>query len=434
MSFVTIGILGILGMLVLLALGVHIGFSLAVVGIAGYILVSGPSAAFSQLALIAYDKGTDFIMICVPLFILMGNIVLYAGLATDMFECFQAWLGRLPGGLAIASVFSCGAFGAVTGSSAACVATMGAIIMPQLKKYKYDDKLSSGCMASAGTLAIMIPPSLGFIFYGIMTDVSIADLFIAGIFPGIVLVFLFSAWVFIVALVKPQMAPLGPCFSWKDRFRATKNIGPVMILFFFVIGGLYMGAFTPTEGAAMGVVGALAISLIMRRLTWENFKKACHDTGIISAMIFVILIGGYMIARFLALTHITESLVRNIGSMHMTPAMFILLITLVYLVMGMLLDVFGMLVLSIPFVFPVAMSLGIDPIWLGVYVVLMTEIGLVTPPIGTNVFILKSIVPEIPMSVMFRGIFPFVVAELGMVGLLVIFPQLATWLPYLGKQ
>jgi tripartite ATP-independent transporter DctM subunit len=434
MDLVGIGIAGVIAMLALLFMGVPVGFALSFVGIVGYFIIAGFNATLSQFSLITFSKGTDFVLVCVPLFVMMGQLVFYTKIASDLYRCFQAWVGRLPGGLAIASVLSCGAFAAVTGSSAASVATMGSIIMPEMKKYGYNTKLATGVLAASGTLAILIPPSLGFIFYGILTDTSIGDLFIAGILPGMITVFSYCGGTAIRAILHPSWAPVGPKFTWAERFDSIKGIWPIFLIFIVVIGGLYAGMFTPTEASAIGVFCVMVLGYTLKRITWKGFQSAVHDTGVISAMIFVILIGGYMISRFLALTHITELLVNFVGTLNLSKNEFIYVMIFIYLILGMMLDVFGMLVLSIPFLFPITLKMGIDPIWFGVFVVMMTEIAMLTPPIGTNVYILKSIVPDIPMSDIFRGIVWFTCCDLVLVVLLIYFPQLALWLPQIAGQ
>lgn len=433
MDPVALGTIGVGCMLGLLGLGVPIAFALAFIGTLGYVFMAGWQPAIAQLSLIAFDKGTDFVMVCVPLFILMGQLVLHTNLASDLYFCLQTWVGRLRGGLAIASVGACGGFGAVTGSSAACVATMASIIMPEMRRYKYSDRLASGVLAASGTLGILIPPSLGFVFYGILTDTSIGDLFIAGIVPGVLTILLYCGSIYIRVLVNPDLAPRGPRYTYRQRLSSLRGLIPILIVFVLVIGGLYGGVFTPTEGAGIGVAGVCLVSLAMRRISIERIKRALYETGVLSAMIFAIIIGGYMLARFLALTQITQSMIDIVVAMKMGRVSFIIAMILVYLILGMMLDIFGMLVLSIPFFFPVTLSMGIDPVWFGVFVVIMTEIAMVTPPIGTNVFILKTIVPDIPMSEVFKGIIWFTVCDLSLVFLLIVFPQIALWLPRLGR-
>lgn len=429
MDPITVGIIGIIVMLALLVLGVPIAFSMAVVGIIGTAIVAGVTQTLAQIVLIAWDKGTDFIIVCIPLFIFMGQLTSSTGIASELYEFLQRWLGRLPGGLAIASVCACGAFGAVTGSSVACVATMGSIIYPQMQKYKYDPKLATGCLSASGTLGILIPPSLAFAFYGILTDTSIAALFIAGIIPGIITIAIFSGIVLIRCIVNPKLGPAGPQFTWKEKLVSLNGILPVAVIFLLVVGTLYGGVCTPTEASGIGSTGVVLVSLIMGKLTWQNFRKALWDTGVISSFIFAIIIGGYLIARFLVVTNISQMLITYVNNMNLDKYMFIMFLIVLYTILGCILDVFGMIILTLPFVFPITLSLGIDPIWFGVFIVIMTEIALITPPVGVNVFVMRSIATDVPMGTIFRGIFPFLLGEFVVIAILILFPWIATWLP-----
>ncbi|HET9949447.1 MAG TPA: TRAP transporter large permease, partial [Longimicrobiales bacterium] len=314
-------------------------------------------------------------------------------------------------------------------SSIATVATMGAIVMPEMRRYGYDPKLATGTLAASGTLGILIPPSVIFIFYGIMTETSIGALFIAGIVPGILTVILFSSIVLARCLITPSLGPPGPAASWAERWRTSRGLLPVLVLFLGVIGGIYLGVFTPTEAAGVGCTGVLIAALLKRKVTFSALSRALEETALISAMMFAIIVGGYLIARFLALTGITEDLVNALVGLDLGPVPFLVLLVLLYLVLGAMLDVFGMLVLTIPFAMPVVRELGIDPIWFGVFVVVMAEVALVTPPIGANVFVMRRTTPDVPMSDIFRGVLPFVVGELVLIALLVAFPEIATWLP-----
>jgi C4-dicarboxylate transporter DctM subunit len=429
MDLITIGILGIGVMLFLLVMGVPIAFAMAVVGAVGTLLVAGVTQTLSQVVLIAWDKGTDFVMVCIPLFVFMGQLTSSTGIASELYDFLQKWLGRLPGGLAIASVGACGAFGAVTGSSVACVATMGSIIYPEMKKYRYDAKLATGALASSGTLGILIPPSLSFVFYGILTDTSIAALFIAGIIPGIITILLFSMIILFRCLQNPSLGPVGPRFELKEKIRSAKGVAPVLAIFLLVVGGLYGGIFTPTEASGVGAAGVIVVAAVMKRLNWTNLKRALGDTGLVSAMIFAIIIGGYLIARFLVVTNISNLLITYVNSLNLDKFTFLFFLIILYSVLGCILDVFGMVILTLPFVFPVVLDLGIDPVWFGVFVTIMTELALITPPVGVNVFVMRSIATDVPMGTIFRGVAPFFVGEYVLIFLLIIFPWMATWLP-----
>lgn len=433
MDPVTVGIIGIVVMLLLLVLGVPIAFAMAVVGIAGTAVVVGVTQTMSQITLVTWDKGTDFIIVCIPLFIFMGQLTATTGIAADLYEFLQRCLSRVRGGLGIASVLGCGGFGAVTGSSVACVATMGTIVYPEMKKYGFDAKLSTGVLAASGTLGILIPPSLAFAFYGTLTDTSIAALFIAGLIPGILTMLVFSAIVWGQCVINPALGPLGPKFTFKEKMFAAKGIWPIAVIFLIVIGTLYGGICTPTEASGIGAAGVVVVSFMMKRLTWANLRKALSDTGVVSAFIFAIIIGGYLISRFLAVTQITDLLVNFVTEINPSKYGFILFMIGMYLVLGAILDVFGMTILTLPFIFPITTALGIDPIWLGVFIVIMTEVALITPPVGVNVFVMRGIATDVPMGQIFRGVFPFLVGEFVIIGILIAFPGIATWLPTMMK-
>ena len=431
MDPVTVGLLGIGVLIGLLMLGVPIAFAMAVVGIAGTGMVVGLPQTLSQVTLVTWDKGTDFVIVCIPLFVFMGQLTATTGIAGDLYECLQRWLGRMRGGLGIASVFACGGFGAVTGSSVACVATMGTIVYPQMKKYGYNPQLATGVLAASGTLGILIPPSLAFAFYGTLTDTSIAALFVAGIVPGLLTMLIFAGIVWLRCVINPAYGPIGPRFTMQKKLASLKGVAPIAAIFVLVIGTLYGGVCTPTEASAIGASGVVLVSLLMGRLTWSNLRQALAETGLVSAFIFAIIVGGYLISRFLAVTQITDLLVGFVTDLDPSPYGFILFMVLLYFALGAILDVFGMTILTLPFIFPITTALGIDPVWLGVFIVIMTEVALITPPVGVNVFVMRGIATDVPMGQIFRGVMPFLIGEFVLIGLLVAFPGIATWLPSL---
>lgn len=428
MDVTTIGALGMIGMLALVAAGVPVAFSLGSVGLLGLWAVAGLGPALSQATLVFWHEATNFILIAVPLFILMGNIVRHTGIATDLFTCTANWFGRLPGGLVIASIFGCAGFGAVCGSSSATVSTMGKIIMPELRRYRYDMRLGTGALAASGTLGILIPPSIVFIFYGVMTESSIGDLFIAGILPGLLTAVVFSGMALLLCFRDRELGPAIPDPGWPAKLRSLGSVGPVLGLFALVIGGIYVGAFTATEASGIGVIGVLIYAAVTQRITWAALRDAFEDTVLVSAMIFAIILGGYLIARFVAQTGLTSSLIGFVSALDLNPYVFILVLSLIYIVLGCLLDVFGMMILTIPFVYPAVIHLGFDPIWFGVYIVMMAEVALITPPVGVNVFIMRAVTPDVPMGRIFRGVLPFVIAELLLIALVTAFPQIALYL------
>lgn len=429
MSMPLVGLAGIAVMFVLLVLGVPIAFAMAFTGAAGIWILEGPGPALAQTLLIPWDEGRSFVFVTIPLFVLMGQLVFHTGLATDLYAGIRTWIGRVPGGMAITSVLACGLFGAVTGSSIATVATMGAIVMPEMRRYKYDARLATGALAASGTLGILIPPSVIFIFYGLMTETSIGSLFIAGIVPGILTAAMFSLIILIRCLVTPSLGPKGPDATWAERWSSTVGLVPVLLLFLAVIGGIYAGVFTPTEAAGVGCAGVLVTAGAKRKISARALSRALEETALISAMMFAIIVAGYLLARFLAITGTTQSMVSVLVDMNLSRVLFLVLLVGLYVILGSMLDVFGMLVLTIPFVMPVVQGLGISPIWFGVFAVIMAEVALVTPPIGANVFVMRRTAPEVPMGEIFMGVLPFVVGELVVIALLIAFPEIALWLP-----
>ena len=423
------GVLGVVVMFALLVLGVPIAFAMALTGAVGIWILEGPGPAMAHAVLIPWSEGRSFVFVTIPLFVLMGQLVFHTGLATDLYDGIRKWVGRVPGGMAITSVLACGAFGAVTGSSIATVATMGAIVMPEMRRYKYNPRLATGALAASGTLGILIPPSVIFIFYGLMTETSIGELFIAGIIPGILTAVMFSSIILVRCLITPSLGPPGPGATWEERWRSTAGLLPILFLFFFVIGGIYAGIFTPTEAAGVGCTGVLIAAGAKRMLSFRAMVRAAEETALISAMIFAIIVGGYLFARFLAVTGITEAMVDVLVGMDLGRVLFLMMLVVLYIVLGAMLDVFGMLVLTIPFVMPIVLGLGIDPIWFGVFVVVMAEVALVTPPIGANVFVMRRTAPDVPMGEIFMGVLPFVIGELVVIALLIAFPAIALWLP-----
>ncbi len=428
MDLTLIGVAGVGLLLALLGVGVPIGFAMAFTGILGLWIVEGAAPAMAHAALVPWEHGRDFIFVAIPLFVLMGQLFYHAGLAGDLYRGLRSWVGRVPGGLAIASVLACGGFGAVTGSSIATVATMGTVVMPEMRRYRYDSRLATGALAASGTLGILIPPSLIFIFYGVMTETSIGALFIAGIVPGAITALMFASIILVRCLVDPSLGPKGPRPAGRERWVAFVRLGPVAALFVLIIGGIYAGIFTPTEAAGIGCAGVAVLALIRRKLSVSVIGAAMRGSALISAMIFTIIAGGYVLARFLAVTGLADLLVNLIISADLGRVGFLVMLVALYFVLGAMLDVFGMLVLTIPFIFPVVGELGIDPVWFGVFVVVMAEVALITPPIGANVFVMRRVAPDVQMEQIFRGVLPFVLGELAVLALLILVPETALWL------
>lgn len=425
------GTIALLAMIALTFLGVPIAYALVGVAVVGNVLLVGWQQTAMQTFLITWEMGTNFLLIAVPLFVFVGQLAFHTRIASDLYDCVYKWFGRLPGGIAVTATIASAAFGAVTGSSVAAVATMGAMVMPEMRRYGYDNRLATGSLSSAGTLAIMIPPSIPMVVYGLWTETSVGKLFIAGILPGLLLTIGFCGWIVVRCLISPQMGPAGPAYAWGERTRSLLRLLPTLIVFATILGGIYGGIFTPTEASAIGAVSVVVVALCMRRLTWQNLKTTLQQTGAISAMIYAILFSGVLMSRLLAQTDVTPAMVNFITRQSLNPYVILFLFTIMYIFLGMILDTLGMIVLTLPFVFPVVKSLGFDPIWFGVYMTLMQEVAMLTPPIGLNVFVMAKIAPDVPMLDIFRGVTPFVIICLFAVLLLTAFPSIALWLPSL---
>jgi tripartite ATP-independent transporter DctM subunit len=425
------GTFAVLVMIVLTFLGVPIAYALVGVAVVGNVLLVGWQQTAMQTFLITWEMGTNFLLIAVPLFVFIGQLAFHTRIAADLYDCVYKWFGRLPGGIAVTATIASAAFGAVTGSSVAAVATMGAMVMPEMRRYGYDNRLATGSLSSAGTLAIMIPPSIPMVVYGLWTETSVGKLFIAGILPGILLTIGFCGWIVVRCAISPHLGPAGPASPWGERVRALVRLLPTLLIFAIILGGIYAGIFTPTEASAIGAASVIVVALWMRRLTWKSLKTTLQQTGTISAMIYAILFSGVFMSRLLAQTDVTPAMVNFIMRQSSNPYVILLLFTIMYIFLGMILDTLGMIVLTLPFVFPVVKSLGFDPIWFGVYMTLMQEVAMLTPPIGLNVFVMAKIAPDVPMVDIFRGVTPFVIICLFAVILLTAFPQIALWLPSL---
>jgi tripartite ATP-independent transporter DctM subunit len=429
MSTEIIGVIGILVMFIFLASGMYIGMAMALIGFLGLYFILGMESAISILGITPLTEGSSYTLSVIPLFVLMGQFAFLSGISTDIYKTVYAWMGRFRGGLAMATVMACGGFAAICGSSLATGATMGMVAIPEMNKYKYDPRLSSGCVAAGGTLGILIPPSIGFIIYGILTEESIGKLFIAGFLPGIMLALLFIAAIYIQCRRDPKMGPPGDATTWKEKFKSLKGIWGMMLLFCIVMGGIYFGVFTPTEAAGVGAFGAFLFALFKGKLTKETLIQSLLDTGKTTAMIFLIIIGANIFSTFLGLARLPMLLADFIAGLALPKILVLIGIILVYVVLGCVMDCYAIMILTVPIIFPVIEALQFDPIWFGVLMVIVLEVGLITPPVGLNVFVLKTAAPEIPLTVIFRGIIPFLIAALVAIALLIAIPDIALLLP-----
>jgi tripartite ATP-independent transporter DctM subunit len=429
MSPEIIGILGILVMFALLALGMYIGMAMALVGFLGLCIIVGWQSGLSILGITPLAEGSSYTLSVIPLFVLMGQFAFISGISTDIYKTVYAWMGRFRGGLAMATICACAGFAAVCGSSLATGATMGMVAIPEMDKYKYNQRLSTGCVAAGGTLGILIPPSIGFVIYGILTQESIGRLFMAGILPGILLALLFILTIYVQCLLDPKMGPRGASTTWKEKIRSLSGTWGILCLIFLVMGGLYLGIVTPTEAAGVGAFGSFVIALVKGRLNMRGLIQCLLDTGKTTAMIFLIIIGANIFSSFLGLARIPMGLADFIAGLALPRIVILMAIILIYVVMGCVMDCYAIMILTVPIIFPVIEALQFDPIWFGVLMVIVLEVGLITPPVGLNVFVLNAAAPEVPLTVIFRGILPFLVAAFAVIVILTVFPQIATFLP-----
>ncbi|MFC1863621.1 TRAP transporter large permease [Thermodesulfobacteriota bacterium] len=422
------GIAGIVILVLLLLARMWIGLSMAMVGFLGIIFLKGIDGAFGILGTVPYKYVAFYPMSAIPLFIFMAMVISNTGIGASLFKTAHTWLGQFRGGLAMASVMASGGLAAIMGDSVAEVVTMSQIAVPEMKKYNYETKLASGSVAAGGTLGILIPPSLGFILYGILTEQSIGALFMAGILPGILLTLLFMATILIITTLNPSAGPRGPKTGFKEKVVSLKGTWHMLLLFVLIIGGIYGGIFTPTEAGAVGAFGAIVISAISRRLTLKILLESLLEATKITAMIMLLVMGAFILMKFLALSKLPFLLADTISGL-MLPSFFVFMgIIVLYIFLGMFLDIFAAIVLTIPVIFPLVMKMGYDPIWFGVIMVLVMEMGLITPPVGLNVFALAG-VTQIPLHTIFRGVLPFVLAMIVCIILLLLFPQIALFLP-----
>jgi len=428
MSPFSVGIIGIVVMVLMLFLGVHIGVAMSLVGLLGIFYLTSLKAGISVIATIFYSNMASYIMSVLPLFVAMGVFCSYSGMSKGLYSTAYKWVGRFRGGLSIATIVACAGFAAVSGTSVGTAVTIGTIALPEMKKYRYDDRLATGCVAAGGTLGILIPPSTIFILYGIMTEQSIGKLFVAGILPGILLSILFVLVVILITRKDSRMGPPGPKTSFKEKVTSLKDVWPVSILFLIVIGGLYTGIFTPTEAGGIGAFFALLIGIITGKLKGRNLGSAFFEATHTTAMIFLIILGSMIFNAFMAVSQFPMELSNFLSTMEVSRYIIFGGMVCIYLVLGCLMDMFAMLVLTIPVFYPIIKSLGFDPIWFGVIIVIMMEQALITPPVGLNVYVISGLVRDVSMGTIFRGIFPFWIAMLICVLILTIFPQIALFL------
>lgn len=431
MSPVTVGLIGIVILVVIFLLGMPVGFAMAFVGMAGFCYLVSPEAGLSILARDFFSNLSSYSLTVIPMFVFMGSIAFASGMSRRLYNAGYTMLGQMRGGLAMATIAACAGFAAMCGSTNATAAAMGRVSLPEMKRYNYDDSLATGCVAAAGSLGILIPPSTIFIIYGILTEQSIGKLFIAGVIPGVILAALFIAVVFFLCLRNPSLAPRGESTTWRQKLSGLVGVLEMLVLFALVIGGLFLGWFSPTQAGAAGAFGALLIGLARRQLNWKGFLFAIKDALRITCMVMVIVTGAIIFGHFIAVAKIPLVLSEWVGGLPLHPAVIMGLIVLLYLIGGCFMDALALITLTIPIIFPLVLTMGFDPIWFGVIIVLVTEMGVITPPVGVNVYVIKGIAKDVPLETIFKGIFPFLIALIVAVAILMAFPQVATFLPSL---
>ena len=430
----TVGLIGIVLLVILLFSRMPIAFVMILVGIVGVFLLKDFDVATGIAKTVPYSTVAAYNMSVVPLFVLMGEFAFSAGLTQGLYEAVYKWIGHHRGGLALATVGACGLFAAISGSSPATAGAMGRVSLPEMERYNYDIKLATASVAAGGTLGILIPPSVPMVIYGVLTEQPIGKLLIAGIVPGILLMLLYMATVYTLARRNPAIAPRGPKFTYAERFAALKGIGPILVIFLLTIGGIWLGWFTPTEGAAVGAFLTFAYALLSGHLTFQKFLHVLIETGKITAMIFGIFVGAMLFGYFLSMAQLPQHTADFLSSLPVPPIVIMAMIMILYLILGCFMDSLAMILLTIPIFFPVAMKLGYDPIWFGVIIVSVCELGLITPPVGMNLYIVKGIAqPNVKLGTIYAGIYPFVLAILLFEVLLYIFPQIVL-LPIAGMK
>lgn len=421
----TIALIGFLGLFLLAFGGVPLGFAMLLAGVAGFAYLRGLDGALAMLAQILVDSSANYGMSVLPMFILMGVFVHKADISEDLYDAANAWLGHFKGGLAHATVASCALFAAISGSSIATAATMSRVAIPPMRRLGYHDRLSTGSVASAGVLGVLIPPSVPLVLFGLLTETDIRKLFIATIVPGLLLTLFFIAAVWLTVMLNPALGPPGQKRSLSQKFQALKGVWSVIALFVFVMGGLYGGVFTATESAGIGAMGAFMFAVARRKMSWRMLIACLVETGKTTAMIFAIVFGALAFANFITLSGMTVQLVEWIQSQGFNALGVLLSMCVIYLVLGCLMEAMGLMLLTVPMFTAVAVQMGVNPIWFGIFVTVMIEVGMLTPPVGMNVFTVKTLTPDVSLATIFRGVIPFLVANLALVACLIAWPQLA---------
>jgi tripartite ATP-independent transporter DctM subunit len=424
-----VALIGFVSLFAMMLLRVPVGMAMGLVGVTGFGYLTGMEPALKLVAQTVMRTVTDYSFGVIPMFLLMGAFVSVSGISRELFRAANTFVGHWKGGLGIATIGACGGFAAISGSSVATAATFSAVAYPEMRRFGYPQSFSAGVIAVGGTLGAMLPPSTVLVVYGIITQQDIGKLFIAGVVPGLLAITMHMITIAIIGAVRPGFLPAGPRSSWKDRVAALRDVWSPLALFLFVIGGLYGGFFIPTEAGAVGAVGAFVIGILRRKLSRDGILEALLQATRTSAAVFTVLIGALCFGYFLTITQTPQHVTEFLTGLGIGRYGVLVLILLMYLVLGCLMDAMAMIILTVPIVFPVVTALGFDPIWFGIIIVMTVELGLIHPPVGMNVFVIKSVIKDVSMSTIFAGVLPFVATDLIRLTILIVFPLLATWLP-----
>jgi len=425
----TFALIGFAAILVLAFMRMPLGVALGLIGVVGFSELSNYRAGMSNAARLVIDSGQSYGLSVVPLFILMGLMVDRGGMAKELYRAAYTFLGHRRGGLAMSTIVACGMFSAICGSSLATAATMSKVSMPEMRRYKYHDSLATASIAAGGTLGILIPPSVILVIYGLITNASVGKLFIAGVLPGIIGVLFYLAAVLFVVTRNPEAGPAGDRSNWGERLIALRDVWTTLGLFIFVIGGIYVGAFTPTEAAGMGAAGAIAIAYFRGALTWKVMLEVCRETTLTTDKLFLVVFGAMIFSNFVNRAGLPDALLDIAQSLEIGSLGVIIMIIIIYLLLGCVFESLSMILLTVPIFAPLVAGLGFDLVWFGILVVVATEISLITPPIGMNVFVLKGVLKDVSVGTIFKGVTPFWVADIFRIILIALVPGIALWLP-----
>jgi C4-dicarboxylate transporter DctM subunit len=423
------GLLGFGLMIALVLMSVHVSFAIIISGFIGLAIIMGIEPALSSMAILSFERVTDYTFAVIPLFMLMSAFIANTDIGTEAYEMSRAWIGQAKGGLAMATVGATGLFAACTGSSMAGAIAMAKIAYPEMKRYEYEPKLALGTIAAGATLGILIPPSMGFILIGILTEISIGKLFIAGIIPGILEIIFYIVTIFILCRFNPQLGPAGPKTTVKHKIGSLGLTWPVVLLFILIIGGIYTGVFTAAEAGAIGAFGALVISLIKKQMTRSSFVSCLLETAQITGMMIALIIGAFIFKQFLAVTRVPFVFSDWVAALEINKYVIVAILVFVYIILGSIFDIYAIIVMTTPIIFPTMEALGFNPLWFGVIMVRLMEMGEITPPFGFNLFALSGSIREIRITDLYRGVIPFLIADILHISLLIAIPSLSTFLP-----